>query len=56
MILPILHLVALQYHSKIMNLRNAPFGDIPMDLEPELRRMINPDPTARPSASEFACQ
>lgn len=44
----------LQYHSRVMSLRNLPLNDVPMDLEPELRRMLSTDPVARPTASDFA--
>lgn len=43
-----------QYHSRVMQLRNLPLNEVPMDLEPELRRMLNTDPAGRPTASDFA--
>lgn len=43
-----------QYHARVTQLRNLPLNDVPMDLEPELRRMLNTDPAGRPTASDFA--
>ncbi|GJP63136.1 hypothetical protein CLOP_g20211 [Closterium sp. NIES-67] len=42
------------YNNRVAGLRSESLAGIPMDLETDLRRMLAPEPAARPTASEFA--
>ncbi|CAI5521687.1 unnamed protein product [Closterium sp. Naga37s-1] len=42
------------YNNRVAGLRTESLAGIPMELETDLRRMLAPEPAARPTASEFA--
>eukprot|EP00271_Cylindrocystis_brebissonii_P007039 TRINITY_DN2014_c0_g1_i1.p1 TRINITY_DN2014_c0_g1~~TRINITY_DN2014_c0_g1_i1.p1 ORF type:complete len:1212 (+),score=286.96 TRINITY_DN2014_c0_g1_i1:322-3957(+) len=41
------------YQAKVMDLSRDPFRGVPMELEGELRRMLNREPYARPTAADL---